>query len=415
MTELRDAPSSRTPALIPAQAGRRGGRGARRRFAILGSRGYPSTYGGFETFVRRFAPYLVAQGHDVTVYGRDAARADVPEMIDGVRVVHTRGVESRSASTLSFGRSSARHAARTGYDAALVLNCAMGYWLPTLRAAGIPTLLNTDGIEWERDKWSALGKRVFRTGAQLSARWADRLVADSAAIKTYWQQHFDVDPVFIPYGADVLPDLPHDRLDDFRLTPGSYVLVVARLVPENSVDLTLAALRRTRTRHTVVVVGSAVPGDPIEAQLRELGHGLDVRWLGHVADQGLLEQLWQHCGVYVHGHSVGGTNPGLLQALGAGSPTLALDTPFNREVLADAAPTYRRDPAELAEHIDRVLGDPARRAELSARGRDVVRRRYHWDDVCEDYLAELDALARVRSARTVRSPAWAASGLTSFA
>jgi glycosyltransferase involved in cell wall biosynthesis len=389
----------------PGPVARAARRGSPRRFAVLGTRGYPSTYGGFETFVRRLAPYLVAQGADVTVYGRDATSPGHRVMADGVHVVNTRGYDTRTASTLSHGRSSVQHASYEGYDAALVLNCAMGFWLPELRAAGIPTLLNVDGIEWERGKWSTVGKRVFRRGAAMSARYADRLVADSVGIKDYWSRTFGVDPTFIPYGADVLGQVGHDRLDPLGLTPGGYVLVVARLAPENNVELLLAAVQRAAHRHPVVVVGSAPPGDPFEAKLHEAGRGADVRWLGHVADQRLLEQLWQHCGVYVHGHSVGGTNPGLLQALGAGSPTIVLDTVFNREVVGAACPTYAHDPDDLARRIDQVMGDEMTRAQLRRAGREIVRARYSWDDVCRDYLVELEALAVLRKNHHRWSPA----------
>ena len=152
-----------------------------------------------------------------------------------------------------------------------------------------------------------------------------------------------------------------------------------------------------------VVVGSANYENPIEDRLRHLVQTRPgFHWLGHVSDQELLSDLWAHCGVYLHGHSVGGTNPALLQALGAGSPTLALDTPFNREVLQREDQLYPQDAAALAEMLTGTLGDPARRADLAAYGREVVATRYTWESVCGAYLDLLASLAERRRSR--RSP-----------
>lgn len=384
---------------IPAQAG---GVVRPRRYAIIGSRGYPSTYGGFETFVRRFAPYLADQGVDVTVYGRDDSRPEPFVTEDGVRVVNTRGHDSKCASTLSYGLTACRHAARERYDAALVLNCANGYFLPLLRSAGVPTAVNVDGLEWERDKWSSLGKKVFRNSAVVTSKYADRLISDAHGIADYWQEHFNSSSTVIPYGGDVLDELPTTKVREQGLEPGTYILVVARLVPENNVDLLLDAVEKLNGRYRTVVVGSAVGDAPIEQRLREMQRTSNVLWLGHVSDQQLLQQLWQHCGVYVHGHSVGGTNPALLQALGAGSPTVAFDTVFNREVVREACPTYRKDAGELAQLLVRVMEDDMQRRRLSAAGQEIIRQRYTWEQVCADYLEVLDDLAGMHSWSTSR-------------
>lgn len=375
---------------IPRQAG---GLVRPRRYAIIGSRGYPSTYGGFETFVRRLAPYLAKQGVDVTVYGRDDSRPEPFVTDERIRVVNTRGHESKCASTLSYGLTACRHAARERYDAALVLNCANGYWLPLLRSAGVPTAVNVDGLEWERDKWSALGKKVFRNSAVVTSKYADRLISDAQGIADYWQQHFDSSSTVIPYGGDILDTLPTTKVREQGLEPGRYILVVARLVPENNVDLLLDAVEKLNGRYRTVVVGSAVGDAPIEQRLREMQRISNVLWLGHVSDQELLQQLWQHCGVYVHGHSVGGTNPALLQALGAGAPTIAFDTVFNREVVREACPTYKKDADELGRLLAEVMEDDTRRRRLSAVGQEIIRQRYTWDQVNEDYLQVLDELA----------------------
>jgi glycosyltransferase involved in cell wall biosynthesis len=370
------------------------------RVAIIGSRGYPSTYGGYETLVRYLARAWVERGLDVTVYCREKDEGRSVWERDGVTCRWTPGRESKSLSTLSFGMSGQLDAARRGFEAALVLNIANGFFLPLLDAAGTATALNTDGIEWERGKWGKAAKKVFFSGAKASARHADVLIADSEAIADVWRATFGVESTFIPYGAPVLPGSGDERVRALGFTPGGYALVVARLIPENNVELILDALERVEPRRPAVIVGSANYDSPIESRLRDLDHRGAVRWLGHVHDQELLTQLWTNCGVYLHGHSVGGTNPALLQALGAGAPTLALDTRFNREVIRADEQLFAADPTRLADKIGETLAQPGRRVGMAAHGRKVVGSRYDWSDVTERYYAALvDAVERRSSRR----------------
>jgi glycosyltransferase involved in cell wall biosynthesis len=375
--------------------GKSSGDSTPRRLAILGSRGFPSTYGGYETLVRYLARAWVRQGIDVTVYCR-AKKDGKSEWVDeGVTCRWTPGWDTKSLSTLSYGFTSHLDASLRRFDAALILNVANGFFLPALRAVGVPTAVNTDGIEWERGKWGTAARKVFLAGARATARFADVLIADSEAIAAIWQETFDVPSTFVPYGAPVLKDVGDDRVRALGLVPGTYALVVARLIPENNVELILDALERMSPRVPAVVVGSANYGAPIERRLRELDHGGSLRWLGHVSDQELLMQLWVNSGVYLHGHSVGGTNPALLQALGAGAPTLALATGFNREVVRHEEQLFPAEPEGLAELIGAVLGSEARRLEMAEAGRRTVAERYDWGDVTDRYLAAL-TMARER-------------------
>lgn len=365
------------------------------RFAILGSRGFPSTYGGYETLVRRLAPHLRSAGHEVTVYcrGRDDERRSWTT--EGIRCVATPGRDTKSLSTLTYGMTGTVDASFRRFDSMLVLNIANGFWFPMLRLARTPFAVNTDGIEWERGKWSRTGRAVFKAGARMTAIAADSLICDSKAIGSVWEERFGRDSTFIPYGADIHSGTPAGILEASGLSQhGPYVLVVARLAPENNVELTLDALDALGTQAPhAIVVGSANFASPIEDRLRQMQATGIVSWLGHVDNQRLLTELWARCAVYVHGHSVGGTNPALLQALGAGAPTLALDTPFNAEVLPHADQLFQASAAELASRIDSIVGAPAVQAKLSERGRKIISERYSWDGVCESYLQVLVTLA----------------------
>lgn len=360
--------------------------------AIIGTRGYPSYYGGFETAVRKLSPYLVDDGWDVTVYGRaGATKPDDPTRDDRVHTVMTRGVESKSLSTLSYGLTASLHAFWAKPDVALVMNVANGFFLPLLKLRGIKTLVNVDGIEWDRAKWGRLAKTMFRLGAKFTARFADELVFDSREIERRWNDEFRRDGVFIPYGGDEPGELP--------LEPGlrhrGYVLVVARFVPENTIPEFLAAAARIAERFPVVIVGSSGYGGPLDEQARELSSNNDnVYALGHISDDRRLLALWQHAGVYFHGHSVGGTNPTLVQAMATATPIVARDTVYNREVLGEGAHLCAPTPEDIVETVCGLMGDDAARDAASSAVLERSRSTYTWPIVNDAYARALRRLLR---------------------
>jgi glycosyltransferase involved in cell wall biosynthesis len=215
-----------------------------------------------------------------------------------------------------------------------------------------------------------------------------------------WRWLFQAESIFVPYGAPVVEAVGSDRVEALGLCPRGYVLVAARLIPENNVELVLDAIDLMRERPQMVVVGGATTRAPIEARLRAGDRAGRLRWLGHVHDQVLLTQLWANAGVYVHGHSVGGTNPGLLQALGAGAPTLVLDTPFNREVVRSDEQVFAARADQLARKIEEVLSEASVRDRFSVHGQAVVREHYDWSDVSARYLEALLEACRRLVART---------------
>ncbi|OZF39122.1 glycosyl transferase [Rhodococcus sp. 14-2483-1-1] len=356
--------------------------------AIIGTRGYPSYYGGFETLIRRLAPYLVESGWDVTVYGRPGAvKADDPLLDPRVESFMTRGLETKSLSTLSYGFTSSLSAARRKPDVALIMNVANGYWLPLLRSRGIPTVVNVDGIEWERAKWGTNAKRVFRGGARLTAKYASELVCDSHEIRRRWQHDFGREGVFIPYGGDAPDQLP--VVDGLKSR--EYVLVVARFVPENTVPEFLEAAKELSKKWNVVIVGSTGYGGELDLAAAKLAEESPrVRWLGHVSDDNKLFSLWQHAGAYFHGHSVGGTNPALVQAMACGAPVVARDTVYNREVLSEAATFVQPDPPSITAAVGRAMTDRAWQDSSAALSCQRSQELYTWEGVCSSYESLLE-------------------------
>ncbi|PZU30720.1 MAG: glycosyl transferase [Microbacterium sp.] len=362
--------------------------------AIIGTRGYPSYYGGFETAVRKVAPYLADAGWDVTVYGRHGAtRSDDPDRDPRIHAVETRGVESKSISTLSYGLTAALHAARRKPDVAIVMNVANGYFLPLLRLRGVKTLVNVDGIEWHRAKWGRRAKRVFRIGARMTKWFGDVLVYDSHEIARRWKDTFERDGVFIPYGGDVPPQLPVEP----GLHHRGYVLVVARFVPENTIPEFLDAALEISRSIPVVVVGSSGYGGPLDDQVARLSEENDsITWFGHISDDKRLLSLWQHAAVYFHGHSVGGTNPTLVQAMAAGTPIVARDTAYNREVLGQGGIFCEPAPDSIARTVIALAEDGTAQDAASAQNFARSREVYTWEAVCAAYERELNALANVK-------------------
>lgn len=371
----------------------------RPRVAVVGTRGYPSYYGGFETAIRRLAPALSDAGWDVTVYGRAGATHDTdPSRDPRVRTRTTRGIESRCLSTLSYGLTSTLDAAIRKPDVALVMNVANGFWLPLLRWRGIPTLVNVDGIEWERAKWGGLAKTAFRWGAKLTARYATGLVCDAEAIANRWRREFGVDGTFIPYGGDDVEPLPVEP----GLQHRGYALVVARFVPENSIGEFFDAVTTVCQTRDVVIVGSSGHGGELDRRAAALAAANPrVRWLGHLNDDDRLHALWQHAGAYFHGHSVGGTNPALVQAMFCGAPIVARDTVYNREVLGEAGTYVAPDADSIGQAVLDLLGDPARQSRQSSAAVARARCRYSWAGVCSAYDRALSRL--VGAARNARS------------
>lgn len=369
---------------------------------IIGTRGYPSYYGGFETLVRRLAPYLADRGWTVTVYGRRGSsnRRD-RDRDPRILTMRTPGVESKSLSTLSYGLTSAWHASRQKPSVALVMNVANGYWLPLLKRQGIPTVVNVDGIEWERAKWGVMAKAAFRNGAQLTARYADDLVFDSAEIARRWREGFGRDGYFIPYGGFVPSQAPCDP----GLPRRKYALMVARFVPENTVTEFFEAASLLSERHDVAIVGSSGYGGPLDEMAQKLDATHDrIHWLGHLSDDRRLFSLWQNAGVYFHGHSVGGTNPALVQAMACGAPTVARDTVYNREVLGDAGLFVEPRSDEIATALHGVLRNAPLQKRLSSAAHSRQQQSYTWELVCERYVDALEAACRQQDG-DIRVPA----------
>jgi glycosyltransferase involved in cell wall biosynthesis len=351
--------------------------------AMLGTRGVPARYGGFETAVEEVGRRLAARGHTVRVYCR-SGNSNVGRTYRGMELVTLPALRQRSLETLSHTGLSAFHLLTHRTDVALMFNAANAPWLPVLRAARVPVATHVDGLEWKRAKWGPTGRRYYRAAETASVRLSDALIADAQGISDYYSAEYGVPSTLISYGAPILTDVARDKLSTLGLEPLGFHLVVARFEPENHVDLVVEGYVASDAELPLVVVGSAPYADEYTARIRELA-GADprVRLVGGVWDQELLDQLYGNALTYLHGHSVGGTNPSLLRAIGAGTATIAFDVDFNREVLR-ADGEYFSTPADVVAAVTRaerdVDGEVARGKRLQGRACE-----YDWDEVADGY------------------------------
>lgn len=369
--------------------------------AMIGTRGVPAAYGGFETAIEEIGSRLAERGHDITVYCRSVGRHAATEHL-GMKLVNIPAVRMKTIETLSHTALSVAHAvARARPDAAFVFNAANAPFVPLLRSRKIPTAVHVDGLEWKRDKWGGAGRRYYRWAEQASVRQADALIADAQGIADYYHDEFAVPTELIAYGTRILRETPGDRLTELGLSPNGYHLVVARFEPENHVDVILEGYRASSAQLPLVVVGSAPYSAGYVARIHRLAHGDSrIHLLGGIWDREQLDQLYAHARTYLHGHSVGGTNPSLLRAMGAGTAVLAWDVVFNREVLGPTGGYFGS-----SSSLGLLLGEAELNPHRVLDAADAVQARaealYRWDDVTSGYEALAQRLIDGYSTRGV--------------
>jgi glycosyltransferase involved in cell wall biosynthesis len=352
--------------------------------------------GGFDTAFATIAPALAARGHEVTIYCRASAHSParrVPRE-SGVSLVYVPSPGGKNFAAVSSTLLAVLHAlVFRRYDVWFFVNVGMGHHAALARLSGRPVVMNVDGLDWTRAKWGPVARTYYRSAARAAVRFCTALVTDARAMQEFYRTHFGRETEMIAYGAEVEASLAPELIGRFGVRPGEYYLIVSRLIPENSLVAMLEGFRRSRTTRKLVVVGGATYEDAFQAELRALAASDDrIAMVGQVTDQEALRELWCNCHAYLHGHSVGGTNPALLRAMGDGSCVLALDTPFNREVLGEAGLYFSTRPEEIASLIDSV--DDADLTRLRAAAQERVRAHYSWKTIVDQYEALFCAVVR---------------------
>ncbi len=356
------------------------------KFAILGTRGIPARYGGFETFAEELSTRLVARGHQVTVYCRDRNSGEYR----GVRLKYLPTIRHKYFDTIAHTFFSTMHLLAMRQDAVLYCNAANAVftWMP--RMVGMRVTLNVDGLERNRKKWNAIARAWYRISEWLATWMPNVVVTDAVAIAQYYRERYGRDSVMIPYGAETKRSESREALDRLGLEPRKYFLYVSRMEPENNALLVREAFERVATPMKLALIGDAPYAADYIAKVRGTS---DPRVIipGAIYGTGYRE-LGSHCFAYIHATEVGGTHPALIEAMGRGALTLYLDTPENAEVAGGAGISFTH--SNLADVIQRALDmTESERDEWRARAVERVRSRYSWDAVTDAYEKLLTGLA----------------------
>lgn len=355
------------------------------RIAILGIRGVPANYGGFETFAEELGTRLAARGHEITVYGRDRYIARGLIAYRGMQIVRLPAPRSKYLETVVHSLFAAIHAIGKQYDVVYVCNSANApiCWIPWLRRQRV--VLNVDGLEWRRAKWGRLARRYYRWAAKLAAHMPIEIVTDAEVIRDFYERTWRRRTRCIVYGTNVYDrGFLAERVRALGLEPDGYLLYVSRLEPENNAHLVVEAYGRIETALPLVMVGDAPYASTYIERVRAAASPR-VRFLGYrFGDE--YHALQANARLYIQATEVGGTHPALVEALGHRNAVIAHDVPEHREVAGDAARYFAyRDPEDLAEQIRILLRDGAEVDRLRALAECRVRERYGWDAVTNEY------------------------------
>jgi glycosyltransferase involved in cell wall biosynthesis len=354
------------------------------KIAIIGTRGIPANYGGFETFAEECSAGLAARGHQVSVYGRSHYVSKSLKTYRGVNLVVLPTLKFKYTDTIIHSLLSILHSLTRRYDCILICNAANSIfaWMP--RIMGTPVVVNVDGIERLRQKWNWLGKAYYHLGEYLSTCFPNVIVTDAKVIRQYYHDHYGTDSAFIPYGTTTRKQPGGEALDEYGLTPGEYFLYVSRLEPENNAHLVIQAFERVNTSKRLVVVGDAPYA---KGYINKVRATQDPRiiFTGAVYGKGYW-QLQSHAYCYIHATEVGGTHPALIEAMGQGNLIIANGTPENSEVLDSAGIIYKKNDLEdLHRWMQDVADFPDKYSKLKAAATERAHIEYSWDSVIDRY------------------------------
>lgn len=363
------------------------------KIAIIGSRGYPIVYSGYETFVKELSERLVQQNIDVRIYCQKHLFSARPKNINGVELVYIPTVQTKSLNQLVHSFFSMVHACCSKVDVILVVNAANGPFGIISRLAQKKTLINVDGLEWLRPKWKGLGAAYFKFAAKLATLFYNTIITDAEAMRQVYLKTFNKDSTVIAYGANIRHAKNPDLITQFGLSPDSYFLIVGRLIPDNNSDLILEGFKKANSNKKLVIVGD-VPYQDAYAQNMKANASDQILFLGYVNDGEVLAELYHQSYAYLHGHEYGGTNPTMLKAMAYGCAILALDTVFNREMLENGefGWFFQKTSDSVALYLQQAENNPQAVEKLKAKARNGITQKYNWDEVTKAYVTVFKAL-----------------------
>lgn len=367
------------------------------RIAILGTRGIPNNYGGFEQNAENLSLHFVNQGHEVTVYS--PSEHPYPKKTwNGVRICRVWAFERKLGviGTALYDFLCLLHAVRSNYDVILELGYGpSGLFFPLRVATSAVLVTNMDGLEWKRSKWGAAARRIWLLAERFAVRWSDALVSDNPGIKRYLEEKFGAQSTYIGYGAEVrnAPN-PTQGPGKLNLEPYGYSLLIARLEPENNIEMVLDGYVASSVEQPIVIVGNQKT-----KYGRYLCHRYEldsrVQFVGAIYNYECLASLRYHADRYFHGHSVGGTNPALLEAMACGALICAHDNEFNRYVLGDSGHFFRSS-QQVKDLVEDCRPDDEREAFRQGNW-SRLESEFNWENSSSAYLKLFSSITNERT------------------
>ncbi|WP_075350168.1 glycosyltransferase [Algoriphagus marinus] len=362
--------------------------------AIMGAKGYPYVYGGYDTLIRELGERLVTRGVSVRVYNHRALFKDKPRYVKGIECIYTPAIEKKSLTQLTHSFFSMVHACFSDVDVIFVVNSGNGPFGLISRLFGKPTVINVDGLEWLRPKWKGAGSKYFLWASRMATKLYDQVINDSEEMRRVYLELFNADSKVIAYGANPRESAESKFIEKWGLTTESYFLIVGRLVPDNNADLIIDGFLKSSSNRKLVIVGDQPFEDEWANELKKI-QDPRILFTGYVKDPDELASFYIHSYAYFHGHEYGGTNPAMLKAMGYGCAILALDTPFNQEMLQNGKHGWYFDKKvkAVAEIVGKAEKNPTQMNELRKEARSGLTEKYNWDYVTEQYLEVFQELS----------------------
>lgn len=359
---------------------------------ILGTRGVPAAHGGFETFAEHLALYLVKQGWRVIVYCQEEGSGTVFEdRWEGIERVRIPVEGSGPRSTITFDWKATLHAS-SHRDLCLTLGYNTAVFCALLRLRGVRNVINMDGIEWSRAKWGPVAKTWFWLNDWAGCWLGNHLVADHPEIKAHLSTRVRADKITtIAYGADRITSMPDEAVRKLGLEPGRYLTLVARAEPENSILEVVSGFSRKPRGMRLAVLGNYSEANAYHRAVKAAASS-EVSFLGAIYDKPVVQALRFHSAAYVHGHQVGGTNPSLVEALGAGNAVIAHDNRFNRWVAGEDA-RYFSGAEQFSAVLDELASAPASFQGMGAASAARFEKGLTWPQILGSYEQLLTRIA----------------------
>ena len=357
--------------------------------ALIGTRGYPYVYSGYETFAKELCERLVKSEIEVTIYCHKNLFKYRPKEINGIHLVYLPAIETKILSQLSHSLFAFLHACLQPYDVILAVNSANGPFGFLTKLFRKKTMINVDGLEWMRPKWQGLGSKYFYWSSKQATRFFDLIINDSLEMKRVYKREFQTTSKVIAYGAELRYSKNPKLIEKWGLEPNNYYLIVGRLIPDNNSDIILEGFLKSLSDKKLVIVGDVPFQDAFAKKIKAISQTSNrIIMTGYVNESEILAELYHHCYAYLHGHEFGGTNPTMLKAMAYGCAILALKTPFNDEMLANGAfgDFFYKSVNSVSEKIKNFDLNPKRVIDLKSHSRSGISKKYTWDYVCNQYI-----------------------------